>query len=65
MERTGVKWPQCPGCGEPIGVYEPLLRVTADVGAEATAWLHLPAERLQLETLWHLRCAEADGIDGG
>jgi hypothetical protein len=65
MQRASVERPVCPGCGEPIGVYEPLWRIAADVGAERTAWLRLPAQRAPIESLLHVTCAEAEGVDGG
>ena len=58
--------PICPGCGEPIGVYEPLWLVDARIGAEATSWLDLLATGGgQTDPLWHAACAEAKGIEGG
>ena len=66
MDRPRVRErASCPGCGEPIGVYEPIWRFSPEVGAERTAWLLLPHVPAPLESLWHASCAEADGIDGG
>ena len=55
----------CPGCGEPLGIYEPLCRIAPDVGAERTSWLRLGMRDATLESLWHLGCAEDLGVDGG
>ena len=58
--------PTCPGCGEPIGVYEPLWRVHPLLGAQPTSWMGLgPGAPSSSEALWHAACAEADGIEGG
>jgi hypothetical protein len=63
---TGDGRLKCTGCGEPIGVYEALWRVHPWIGAERTSWLQLAAgRRWALESLWHVECAEAVGIDGG
>jgi len=49
--------PICPGCGEPVGTYEPLTRVGA-AAVEPTSWLALAGEwRDPGETLWHATCA--------
>lgn len=56
--------PVCPGCREPIGVYEPIWRIAPRIGAEPTSWLAL-GERYEHEALWHAACAEAEGVDGG
>jgi hypothetical protein len=55
----------CPGCGEPIGVYEPLWRIAPDIGAERTSWLRLGLLAATIETLWHMTCAETEGVTGG
>ena len=66
MHRPRVcKRSSCPGCGEPIGVYEPIWRFSPELVAERTAWLLLPHVPAPLESLWHASCAEANGIDGG
>ena len=57
--------PLCPGCGEPIGVYEPLWMITREAGAELTSWLQLSASTMAAVGLWHASCAEGDGIPGG
>jgi len=58
--------PLCPGCGEPIGAYEPLTRVAPGLDAEATSWLALGASlRFAGETLWHAACARAAGVRSG
>ena len=55
---TAVR-PLCPGCGEPVGAYEPLTRMRAGTElAEPTSWLALDAGRPPLgEILWHATCA--------
>jgi hypothetical protein len=54
--------PLCPGCGDPVGTYEPLTRVTADA-VEPTSWLALEdAWRRPGETLWHAACARHAGL---
>lgn len=57
--------PLCPGCGEPVGAYEPLTRVSPG-GAEPTSWLALDGRRGYAgETLWHAACAsDAAGREG-
>src|SRR5215207_947404 len=65
MQRASAERPVCPGCGDPIGVYEPLWRLAAEVGAEQTSWLRLPERHAGIESLWHLECAEAEGVEGG
>lgn len=57
--------PLCPGCGQPIGVYEPLWRIAPEVGAERTNWLDRAATASGIEWLWHAACAEAEGVEGG
>jgi hypothetical protein len=56
--------PACPGCGMPIGIYEPLWRVSPSIGAELTSWLRL-RDWHPRESLWHVECAETEGIGGG
>jgi hypothetical protein len=51
--------PICPGCGERIGVYEPVWHLT-DAGPEATSFLRLLDQ--QIGELWHVQCAEAAGV---
>jgi hypothetical protein len=51
--------PTCAGCGQRIGVYEPIWHITA-AGPEATSLLRLPDE--PLGELWHAACDEATGI---
>jgi hypothetical protein len=41
MESSAPHHPVCPGCGEPLGIYEALWRIAPDVGAERTSWLQL------------------------
>jgi hypothetical protein len=57
--------PHCPGCGEPIGAYEPVWRVAPRHGAELTSWLLVKELLEPLDSLWHEACAETDGIAGG
>jgi len=57
--------PLCPGCGRPLGAYEPLWRFAPEVGAERTSWLNLGVRDATLESLWHVGCAEDAGVDGG
>ena len=57
--------PVCPGCGEPLGTYEPLWRISPTRGAERTSWLRLGPLDRRLETLWHANCAEESGVEGG
>jgi hypothetical protein len=59
--------PLCPGCGKPIGVYEPLWVVTREAGAEPTSWLQFTASAAAATAaaLWHAACAEGEGIPGG
>jgi len=65
---TSASRPLCPGCGEPLGAYEPLTRVgAASASAEPTSWL---AERGAVaraagETLWHAACARRVPSRGG
>ena len=65
MRRDSHMRPLCPGCGEPIGVYEPLWVITREAGAELTSWLQLSASMKDVAPLWHASCAEGDGIPGG
>jgi hypothetical protein len=47
-------------------VYEPLWRIGPAVGAEPTSWLRLQEQPAAgIESLWHARCAELAGVDGG
>ena len=55
----------CPHCGERIGTYEPVWRLAPEVGAELTSWLRIKPLLGPLDTLWHVACAEADGVPGG
>ena len=57
--------PLCPGCGEPVGVYEPLWMITREAGAELTSWLKLGPSLPTPVALWHVACAEGEGIPGG
>jgi hypothetical protein len=57
--------PRCPGCGEPIGVYEPLWMITPEAGAEPTSWLQVSPPSPAPGALWHASCAEEEGIPGG
>ena len=41
MRRAVPGPPACPGCGRPVGIYEPLWRVSPSIGAELTSWLRL------------------------
>jgi hypothetical protein len=65
MQDTSRQRSNCPGCGEPIGIYEMLWRIAPDVGAERTSWLRLGPRDATLETLWHASCAETLGVEGG
>jgi hypothetical protein len=65
MQSSPPYRPVCPGCGEPLGTYEPLWRIAPDVGAERTSWLRLGPRDATLESLWHLDCAEDLGVEGG
>jgi hypothetical protein len=62
--REVLEQPRCPVCEAPIGVYEPLWRAAPRIGSEQTSWLELSASQ-RGEPLWHVECAEAEGIDGG
>ena len=62
MERGTSHRPLCAGCGEPIGVYEPLWLVDPPLGARRTNWLQLKNHSGEL---WHAVCAESGGVDGG
>jgi hypothetical protein len=53
------------GCDQRIGVYEPVWRIAPEVGAERTSWLRLEERGIPLAGLWHLACAEAEGVPGG
>jgi hypothetical protein len=57
--------PACPQCGQPIGAYEPVWRFAPDLGAERTSWLQARDRLGPMDALWHVACAEADGVDGG
>jgi hypothetical protein len=58
--------PLCPGCGEPLGAYEPLTRIPASGPPEATSWLALDGARsLAGETLWHAACARLAALRSG
>ena len=57
--------PICPRCSEPIGVYEPVWRFAPHIGAERTSLLQVRPLLGPLDSLWHIACAEADGVDGG
>jgi len=57
--------PSCPRCSEPIGVYEPVWRFAPHIGAERTSLLHVRRSLGPLDSLWHVACAEADGVEGG
>ena len=63
---TAVR-PLCPGCGEPVGIYEPLTRVRAGCAVpEPTSWLALDAGRpAHGEVLWHASCANDARLHGG
>jgi hypothetical protein len=65
MPSAWSERPLCPGCGRPVGTYEPLWRFAPDVGAERTSWLNLGVRDATLESLWHTGCAEDVGVDGG
>ncbi len=64
---TTAPRPLCPGCGEPLGAYEPLTRVRAGAAApQPTSWLALDAGRPAAgEILWHATCANAARLPGG
>ena len=65
MQSSAPERPVCPGCGEPLGIYEALWRFAPDVGAELTSWLRLGTRDATLESLWHAPCAEVLGVEGG
>jgi hypothetical protein len=54
----------CTGCGDRIGVYEPILRVCEGATAERTSWLALRAEAAEeaVHALWHEACGRAAGL---
>jgi hypothetical protein len=54
----------CTGCGDRIGVYEPILRVREGATAERTSWLALRAESAgdAVHALWHEACGRAAGL---
>jgi hypothetical protein len=56
----------CTGCGDRIGVYEPILRVREGTTAERTSWLALRAEAAEeaMHPLWHEACGRAAGLGG-
>ena len=57
--------PLCPGCNEPIGAYEPLIRLSGRDAtvAEPTSWLAMGGlHRADAETLWHAACAPRPGV---
>jgi hypothetical protein len=51
--------PTCAGCGDRIGVYEPVCHLT-ETGPESTSLLRLSGE--PVGQLWHMPCAEAAGV---
>jgi hypothetical protein len=57
--------PVCPHCGEPVGTYEAVWRFAPEIGAELTSWLVLQGVVQPSDTLWHVGCAEAVGVEGG
>ena len=54
----------CTGCGDRIGVYEPILRVREGRSAERTSWLALRSEAAEqaVHALWHEACGRAAGL---
>ena len=54
----------CPGCGDRIGVYEPILRVREGTTPERTSWLALQPETVgdAVHALWHEACGQAAGL---
>jgi hypothetical protein len=54
----------CTGCGDRIGVYEPILRVREGTTVERTSWLGLQAEAAgeAVHALWHEACGRAAGL---
>jgi hypothetical protein len=56
--------PTCAGCGDRIGVYEPVLREAPDAAADRTSWLGLRLEAAGTTTdrLWHEACGRAAGL---
>jgi hypothetical protein len=56
--------PICAGCGDRIGVYEPVLREGADAVADRTSWLGLHREPsvTAADRLWHEACGRAAGL---
>jgi hypothetical protein len=53
--------PLCAGCGQRIGVYEPIWHVMGAAGAERTSWLQI-ADGGPAGPLWHADCAESGGV---
>jgi hypothetical protein len=64
LRGQGSRPPLCAGCGQRIGVYEPIWHVSGAAGAERTSWLRL-ADGPPAGALWHAECAEGDGVAGG
>jgi hypothetical protein len=62
---TPLDRPLCPQCGKPIGTYEPVWWFAPRIGAERTSWLNLQAALSPADSLWHVACAEQEGVDGG
>ena len=59
--------PVCPGCGDRIGVYEPVLRERAGAIADRTSLIGLgvaAADRAG-DPLWHEACGRAAGLRTG
>ncbi len=68
MPRTRPPYPPefCPGAVELVRPGVPLERLAADLGvSEQTSLLRVRPLLGPLDSLWHLACAEADGVDGG
>jgi hypothetical protein len=65
MHSPAPDRPTCPQCGEPIGAYEPVWWFAPHIGAEPTSWLRVRDLLGPLDSLWHLACAEAEGVPGG
>ena len=55
------RFPVCLGCGDRIGVYEPLWVELADGGLRSSSYLNLGSdEARERSRLWHLRCLTPD-----
>ena len=53
--------PLCTACGMPLGVYEPLWRLSLGRG-ERTSLLRMSDDAARGERLWHMDCARDAGM---